>query len=158
MASRLPEGTGANSADERSLRALLDQLWTAWNERSAAAYAALFAEDGQVIGFDGSQMNGRATIAAELTQICASHATAAYVGKVRTVRFVAPEAAVLCAIAGMVPPGKAEINPAVNTIQTLVAMKQSGAWQIVLFQNTPAQFHGRPELTEQMTEELRQLL
>jgi len=28
----------------------------------------------------------------------------------------------------------------------------------VLFQNTPAQFHGRPELVQQLTEELRQLL
>ncbi|TMB75962.1 MAG: DUF4440 domain-containing protein, partial [Chloroflexi bacterium] len=27
-----------------------------------------------------------------------------------------------------------------------------------LFQNTPAQFHGRPELVQQLTEELRQLL
>lgn len=27
-----------------------------------------------------------------------------------------------------------------------------------LFQNTPAQFHGRPELVEALTEELRQLL
>jgi len=28
---------------------------------------------------------------------------------------------------------------------------------IALFQNTPAQFHGRPELAQQLTEELRQL-
>ncbi|MGZ4033139.1 MAG: SgcJ/EcaC family oxidoreductase, partial [Tumebacillaceae bacterium] len=31
-------------------------------------------------------------------------------------------------------------------------------WQIALFQNTPAQFHGRPELVEQMTAELRELI
>jgi hypothetical protein len=30
--------------------------------------------------------------------------------------------------------------------------------RIVLFQNTPAQYHGRPELTEQHTAELQPLL
>jgi hypothetical protein len=58
----------------------------------------------------------------------------------------------------MVPPGQTDINPAVNTIQTLVAVKRDGTWRIALFQNTPAQFHGRPELVQQLTEELRQLL
>jgi hypothetical protein len=43
-------------------------------------------------------------------------------------------------------------------IQTLIAVKRDGQWRIVLFQNTPAQLHGRPELVQAMTEELRQLL
>jgi hypothetical protein len=32
---------------------------------------------------------------------------------------------------------------------------QHGQWRIVLFQNTPAQFHGRPSLVEEMTRELQ---
>ena len=44
------------------------------------------------------------------------------------------------------------------TIQTLMAAKQDGQWRIALFQNTLAQFHGRPELVQELTEELRQLL
>jgi hypothetical protein len=39
-----------------------------------------------------------------------------------------------------------------------VAAKRAGHWRIALFQNTPAQFHGRPELAKALTEELRQLL
>jgi len=35
------------------------------------------------------------------------------------------------------------------------SVKIDGEWRIKLFQNTPAQFHGRPELVEQMTDELR---
>ena len=58
----------------------------------------------------------------------------------------------------MVPPGQSDLNPAVNTVQTVVAAKRDGRWRIVLFQNTPAQFHGRPELAQQLTEELRQVL
>ena len=59
----------------------------------------------------------------------------------------------------MVPPGKSEIDPALNAVQSLVAAKApDGEWRIALFQTTPAQFHGRPELVQQLTDELRQLL
>jgi hypothetical protein len=50
------------------------------------------------------------------------------------------------------------LNPAVNAVQSLVAVKNAGEWRIALFQNTPAQFHGRPELVQELTEELRGLL
>ena len=73
-------------------------------------------------------------------------------------RFLAPGVAVLRAVADMVPPWQSDLNPAVNTIQTLVAAEHDGQWHIALFQNTPAQFHGRPELAQELTEELRQLL
>jgi uncharacterized protein (TIGR02246 family) len=146
------------SPDEIEVRALYRQLLDSWNKRSADAFAALFDEDGESIGFDGSQMTGRAEIASTLQHIFADHPTAPYVSKVRGVRFLSPEVAVLRAVAGMVPPGQSDLNPAVNTIQTLIAAKRDGVWRIVLFQNTPAQFHGRPELVWQLTEELRQLL
>ncbi len=62
------------------------------------------------------------------------------------------------AIVGMVPPGKEDLEPALNAVQTLVAARNEGTWQIALFQNTPAQLHGRPELVKRMTKELRQPL
>lgn len=58
----------------------------------------------------------------------------------------------------MVPPGGADLNPDVNTHHTLLAERNDREWLIALFQNTPAQFHGRPELRERMTEELCELL
>ncbi|MBA3534739.1 MAG: SgcJ/EcaC family oxidoreductase, partial [Ardenticatenales bacterium] len=135
------------------------ELLDSWNTRSAHAFATLFAENGNGVGFDGSTMNGRAEIEATLAGIFADHPTASYIGKVREVRFLAPDVAMLRAVAGMVPQGEDAINPAVNTIQTLVAVLQDDEqWQIALFQNTPAQFHGRPELVQQLTEELQQLL
>jgi hypothetical protein len=57
----------------------------------------------------------------------------------------------------MIPPGQSDINPEVNAVQTLVSVKQQNKWSIALFQNTPAAFHSRPELSERLTEELRQL-
>lgn len=120
--------------------------------------AALFAEDGNVVGFDGSQMNGRVEIASTLGGIFAHHQTARYVGKVREVRLLSSDTAILRAVVGMVPPGGADINPAVNAIQSLVAVRHSGQWQVALFHNTPAQFHGRPELSDALSAELRQVL
>jgi uncharacterized protein (TIGR02246 family) len=65
---------------------------------------------------------------------------------------------ILRAIAGMVPIGKTDLSPELNTHHTLVAVKEGESWCIKLFQNTPAQFHGRPELVEKMTEELKELI
>lgn len=144
--------------DANEIRALYQQLLESWNLRNAEAYAALFDEQSHVIGFDGSQMAGREEIATTLGQIFADHLTAAYVGKVREVRFLAADVAVLRAVVGMTPPSQRAINPAVNAVQTLVALQRDSQWRIVLFQNTPAQFHGRPELVQQLTEELQQLL
>jgi len=85
------------------------------------------------------------------------HVTAAYVGKIREVRFLTPDVAVLRAVAGMIPPAESDLNPAVNAVQTLVAARRDGRWRIAVFQNTPAAFHGRPELSAKLTEELRQV-
>jgi uncharacterized protein (TIGR02246 family) len=143
--------------DRDELRSLHHQLLECWNARDGEALAVLFTEDGNLVGFDGSTVDGRPQIRAHYLEIFADHQTAAYVGKVREVRHLAPEVALLRAVVGMVPPGQSDINPAVNAIQTLVAVRQGGGWRVALFQNTPAAFHGRPELRQQLTEELREL-
>jgi uncharacterized protein (TIGR02246 family) len=66
----------APSTDENAVRALYRQVLEGWNTRKPQAFTAPFAEDGEVIGFDGSQMSGRAEIAATLQQIFADHVTA----------------------------------------------------------------------------------
>jgi len=158
MSSQAFQQQNSPSPNEVEIRSLYRQMLDGWNQRSAAAFAAPFAEDGEVIGFDGSQMTGRAEIVSTLGQIFAGHVTAPYVSKVRSVRLLSPDVAILRAIVGMVPPGQSDLNPAVNAHQTFVAARRDGMWRIELLQNTPAQFHGRPELVQQMTEELQQLL
>jgi uncharacterized protein (TIGR02246 family) len=129
-----------------------------WDTRDADAMAAAFAEDGEAIGFDGTRHCGRAQIAAEMARIFAGHPTPAYVAKVRGVRLLGPDAGVLQAVVGMVPPGESDLRPELNARQTVVAARTGGQWRIVLLQNTPAQFHGRPELRDGLTAELRDLL
>jgi uncharacterized protein (TIGR02246 family) len=146
------------SQDEREVCSLYRSLLDCWNRRDAADFASKFAADCNLVGFDGSQIDGRAEIGAVLGKIFADHPTAAYVSKVRGVRFIGAGVAVLRAVVGMVPPGKTDLNPAVHAVQTLIAAKHDGRWQIEVFQNTPAAFHGRPELVEKLTEELREVL
>jgi uncharacterized protein (TIGR02246 family) len=140
---------------EDEVRALYDGLITGWNDHDGAAMAAPFADDGVVIGFDGSLNSGRETIGAEMARIFADHETGRYAVKVRSIRAVGSGAMILQAIAGLVLPGKTAINPETNSHQTVVAERRDGRWQVVLFQNTPAQFHGRPELVDEMTQELQ---
>jgi len=140
------------------IRALYDALIDGWNRRNADEFAELFEEDGIVIGFDGTQVIGREEIRNHLRAIFADHQTAAYVVKIRDVRFLAPGVGVLIAVAGMIPPGGSDINPATNATQTLIGREIGGEWHIALFQNTPAQYHGRPEAVEGLTNELRELL
>ena len=139
----------------------VDELYTdllaAWNERDAARFGALFAPDGLLVGFDGSQVPA-AEVAAHLGPIFGDHPTAAYVAKVRGIRALDGGAALLWAIAGMVPPGAGRLDPALNAVQTVVAEPRDNRLAIVLFQNTPAQYHGRPDLAERHTAELAALL
>lgn len=137
---------------------LYNTLIDAWNRRDAKGMSDQFADQGVQIGFDGSKLIGKKEILAHLTPIFEDHPTAPFITKVKEIRSLGKDTAILYAIAGMVPPGKSDIEPAVNAHQTLVAVKKNNDWQVELFQNTPAQFHGRSELVEEMTEELRQLL
>jgi uncharacterized protein (TIGR02246 family) len=144
--------------DESDVRALYQALLAAWNERDAGGFSDCFASDGHTVGFDGSQLEGRAEIEQKLRRIFMDHPTASYVSKIRGIQFLSPDVALLRAVVGMVPAGQADLNPAVNAVQSMVAVRKPDQWRIHLFQNTPAAFHGSPEMSEHLTEELRQVL
>jgi uncharacterized protein (TIGR02246 family) len=143
---------------EDDVAGLYRRLIAGWNSADADAMAASVASDGLVVGFDGSQMFGRDEVATELGRIFADHETATYVTKIRSVKALGPDGALLHAVAGMVPPGGSEVMPDRNSIQTIVARRGGDGWTVALFQTTPAQFHGRPELTEALTAELNEVL
>jgi uncharacterized protein (TIGR02246 family) len=99
-----------NSACSNEIRMLYQQLLDGWNKRDANAMAELFTQDGEMIGFDGSQSIGNAEIFTHLEPILENHPTASFVSKVREVLALSHEVAMLRSIAGMVPPGKTDIN------------------------------------------------
>ena len=145
-------------AADRETRELYRQLLEAWDKRNARDFALLFAPDGSLVGFDGTPVFGQAEVGAHLSEIFSHHQTARYVSIVREVRSLTGDATILSAVAGMVPPDKDDINPDVNAVQTVVAVKKAGALKVALFQNTPAAFHGRPDAVKKLTEELRAAL
>ena len=138
--------------------ALYEQLLRAWNAQDADAFGAVFADDGSSVGFDGSTMNGRQEIVETIRAIFMNHRTATYVAKVREVRELGADVLLLRAVVGMTPPGGAELNPAVNSIQSVVMTKQGTGLRVALLHSTPAAFHGRPELADQLTRELTEVL
>jgi uncharacterized protein (TIGR02246 family) len=145
----------AGSAAEAEVRELYRKLLEAWDKRNAREYAMLFVPDAILVGFDGTQVFGQADIGAHISEVFSHHQTARYVSIVRGIRAVTGDVVTLSAVAGMVPPNKTDINPDVNAVQTMIAARRGDGWQVALFQNTPAAFHGRPNDAKALTEELR---
>jgi uncharacterized protein (TIGR02246 family) len=145
----------ASSAAEAEVREVYRKLLEAWDKRNARDYALLFAPDAILVGFDGTQVFGQTDIGAHISEVFSHHQTARYVSIVRGVRTVTGDVMALSAVAGMVPPDKTDINPEVNAVQTMIAARRGNAWQVYLFQNTPAAFHGRPDDAKALSEELR---
>lgn len=148
----------STSDSERATRELYTRLIEAWDKRNARDFALLFASDGGLVGFDGSQVNGQLEVGAHLTEIFSHHQTPGYVSIVREVRVLASDVTLLRANTGLVPSGKDDIDPALNAVQSMVAVQKGGAWKVALFQNTPAAFHDRPDMAKKLTEELRAAL
>jgi uncharacterized protein (TIGR02246 family) len=134
---------------------LYEALLHRWNATDAEGFGGLFADDGSIVGFDGSCVETSAGIVEHLSSIFRDHQPATYVAKVREVRPLGERDALLRAVAGMVPPGSDDIKPEVNAVQTLVAVATEQGWRIAHFQNTPAAFHSDPDGAAALTEELR---
>jgi len=158
MTVSIAEAKTSGAADETRVADLYATLIAGWNDRDAASFASVFADDGGVIGFDGIDPQGRMTIEREQQAIFDNHIPAQYVAKVRTIELLAPGVALLRAVAGMIPPGASDLKPDRNAHQTLLARKDGDEWHVVLFQNTPAAYDGRPELVDALTDELRALI
>jgi uncharacterized protein (TIGR02246 family) len=149
----------AHWSDETAVRALYNHLMDGWNAGSGALFAAPFADDADLVGFDGTHLRGRAAITAFHQQLFDTYVKGSrLIGKITSVRFLAADVALMHAVGGTVLAGESDLAPDRNSVQTLVAVRNGGVWRLAAFQNTRAQFMGRPEAAAALTEELRQLL
>ncbi len=142
------------SAQDQEIVATYTKLIAAWNAQDAAGMAALFAEGGAQVGFDGSEAQGPRTIQQTLAPIFRDHPTKRFVHVIREVRPVTDDVVLLRAIAGMVPRDSLELDESKNVVQSLILRREGSGWRIVLFQNTPAKLDGRPEAVAAMSKEL----
>jgi uncharacterized protein (TIGR02246 family) len=132
------EAAANDSADEAAVRALYQQLMDGWNQGSGDAFAAVFTEDGDLVGFDGTHFMGRQEIAPFHQQLFDKWLKGSrLVGEVKDVRLLHPDVALMHAVGGTVLRGKSEPSPERDSIQTLVATRQEGdEWRLAAFQNT----------------------
>ena len=128
MNSVAQQTLASTAADEAEVRALYQRSMDGWNKGRGDLFAAPLAEDADLVG------------------------------KVTRVRFLAPTVALMHAVGGTVMAGQTDLEPERNSVQTLVAVKAEGEWRLAAFQNTRAQYLGRPESALALTEELRRLL
>jgi len=156
MAVAYAEGVDLREGPGAGVAGCYERLIDGWNRRDGRAFADPFADDAILIGYDGSEQRGRDAVASAMAQIFRDHDTAAYVAKVRTIRPLGATAALLHAVAGMVPPGGSDLAADRNAHQTVVAVDDGGDWRVLLFQNTPARFDGRPDLAAALADELRE--
>jgi uncharacterized protein (TIGR02246 family) len=134
---------------------LYQRVIEAWNKRDADAFADLFVLDGEVVGFDGSTYTGRGAVLEQIRAVFAGHPTLPYTAKIQGVTTVTTDVAIVRGIAGMIPKGKTDFDPALHAVQRLTAVHRSGDWRIALLQTTAAQYHGRPDETAKHTEALK---
>src|SRR5918996_301503 len=139
----------STSADEVAIRLLYQQLIDGWNKGNGEAFASPFAEDGDLVGFDGTHLKGRQEIVSFHQQLFDTFVKGSrLVGKIRNVRFLTPDVAIMHVVGGTIMAGKSDIEPERNSIHTLVVMKESDdKWRIAAFQNTRAQYIGRPDMS-----------
>jgi uncharacterized protein (TIGR02246 family) len=73
--------------DEKEVGLLYQELLKQWNKRRASEITDLFTEVGNLVGFDGSQINGRSEARSVLSQIFADHQTASYLESLKKCAF-----------------------------------------------------------------------
>ena len=124
-------------ADGDHVRALYLAVMEGWNRGSAAAFAAPFTDDADFVAFDGTRFHGRDEIARFHAPLFRTHLRGTQLmGDVTDIRFVGPDVAVVHARGGTIPRGKRQPAPERDSVQTLVAVRRDGRWQLAAFQNT----------------------
>ena len=121
----------ASTPDETSVRSLYRQMIEGWNRGSGADFAAPFAENSRFIAFDGTCFQGRDEIAVTHQRLFDTHLKGTLLtGQVLDIRFLREDVAVLYAAGNTVMRGKIEPSPERESVQTLVAVKDHGQWQL----------------------------
>lgn len=127
----------SQSPDESAVRGLYQEFMDAWNRGSGEDFAAGFAHDGDLIGFDGTHLKGRQEIGPFHQELFNKYLKGTrLVGQVTNVRFLAPDVALMHAVGGTIMRGKSQASPERDSIQTLVAIRTDNQWRLAAFQNT----------------------
>jgi len=123
-------------AVESKLQSLVRRVLAAWERGDGRALAAEFADDGDVVFFEGSCLQGRAQIEAVMQHLFETTLRGTRcLAQVKALRFVTPEVALIQTLGGVVFPKETVIPVERCSIQTFVAVRIRGTWSVASFQN-----------------------
>lgn len=125
------------AGDEEAIRALPQRIVEGWSDASGKAIADVYADEGTLVAGDGTQKKGRTQIAEYHDRQFAGFLKGTRLTvEVRSVRFLSPNIALMQTEGGILWPGQQQLAPGNDGIQSFVALKERGAWRVLLFQNT----------------------
>lgn len=128
--------SGDQRADEEAIRALLDQQVKGWAAGDPVAYASVFTADADYITFLGSRYRGRDAIAASYVPLFRRVVKGTrLLIEITDVRFLTPDVALVHATASVVK-GARRRNRRNARVNTSVAVRRDGRWQLAASQNT----------------------
>jgi uncharacterized protein (TIGR02246 family) len=129
--------TDKRQADEKAIHALFQKLVDCWAAGDAQAYAALFTDEADYVAFDGVNQKGRAAILTSHQPLFERWLKGSRLtGQITNIRFLAPDVALVHATGNTILAGKSAPEPARESIQTLIALKEEGEWRFTAFHNT----------------------
>jgi uncharacterized protein (TIGR02246 family) len=103
-----------------AIRELYQQMIDGWNAGKGDAFAAPYADDSDFIGFDGTYMKGHQQIASFHQMLFDKFVKGSrLIGKIRSIRFVTEDVAIMIAVGGTVMAGQSDIDPDRNSVHTL---------------------------------------
>jgi uncharacterized protein (TIGR02246 family) len=122
---------------ESKLQNLLQRVLAAWERGDGRALAAEFADDGDIVFFEGSCLQGRPQIEAVMQHLFETTLRdTRYLAQVKALRFVTPEVALMQTLGGVVFPEETIIPVERCSVQTFVIVRIRGTWSVASFQNT----------------------
>lgn len=144
MDSQMLQQPSTMTTDKAAVRSLYQRLIDGWNVGNADAFAAPFAEDGDLVAFDGTHFKGRSEIVPFHRSLFRTYLKGTRLtGEVEDLRFLSNNVALMHATGSTIMRGRFRPSPERNSIQTLVAVRLNGSWQLAAFQNTRVRPMGR---------------
>jgi uncharacterized protein (TIGR02246 family) len=127
----------ASSIEEIKLRALLARMSDAWERGDGDSYISAFSDDADYVVFDGTHLHGKQDIAAAHAPLWTNALKGAQLLTIGlTIRFVTPDVALLHSRGAVQKWYERRPAKSAVSVQSMVAVRSNGAWQITAFYNT----------------------
>lgn len=116
---------------------LRDRQYQAWADKDGAAFAASFAEDADVVTFNGEILSTRGEIAEKMQYYFDNFIEDTTIELVdEKIRFVDARSAIVIRTTCLIRDGESECREGSDSVNTTVLAKRHGEWSQQSFQNT----------------------